>query len=83
MKYTREEKCQVLDVANSFDKWMNEEIKEKINDVMFLLLRTLTGRYLKRKTWRDNIRRWRAELEPIPFVPMPTDDVMKALSSMY
>jgi hypothetical protein len=75
-KYTIEEKRAILAIVDAYQHYRAiRPPKKRVGDyatesILCVLLGRLSGRMLELDSWRRNVKRWRAELEPVPFVPV-------------
>jgi hypothetical protein len=71
--YTEEEKRAILAIVDAYQHYRAiRPPKKRVGDyatesILCVLLGRLSGRMLELDSWRRNLKRWRAELEPIRY----------------
>lgn len=72
--YTEEEKRAILAIVDGCEVLVRMH-GSRWRFAVYGLISELTDRHIQRDSWNYNIKRWRAELEPVPFVPVePTHE---------
>jgi hypothetical protein len=67
--YTEEEKRAILAIVDGCELFAQKVPKERRLNIGFIIS-LITRRSIMFDSWRRNIKRWREELEPVPYVPV-------------
>jgi hypothetical protein len=68
--YTTEAKLAILDIVDAFEKYKTICPDDKgvaSESLLFTMLSGMSNRPLELDSWRRNVKRWRAELESVPY----------------